>query len=215
MPGAFPPLAGNPSVQDSDHVRDVIVNGLEGEIVVFDQTYDAQMPPLPQLSAGQIEAVIGYVQSLGVAPVVTTTTVGSKAGDRQRGEELFVGSIGLRNGGPACYACHAAGPLPGAGLGPDLTGVFGRLGGEAGLVAWLASPPSPTMQPIFADHPLTAEEISDIVGFLGSVETTEGRPRLDGFLIGGFGGAAVLFGLMAVVLRRPRPSYVDRLRSKK
>jgi mono/diheme cytochrome c family protein len=79
VPGAFPPLAGNPTVMDAEYVRDVIRNGLSGPITVLGETYDAVMPPVTALDAGQIDSVIAYLQSLGGdggGGATTTTLLG-------------------------------------------------------------------------------------------------------------------------------------------
>lgn len=62
VPGAFPPLAGNPRVDDTDYVRDVTQNGLEGEIEVLGSTYDGLMPAV-ELSDDEMDAVIAFIQS--------------------------------------------------------------------------------------------------------------------------------------------------------
>lgn len=69
LSGTFPPLAGNPNVQDADYVEGVIRNGKQGELVVGGVTYNGQMPSFgDQLSDDEIVAVIDFVQNrLGVS----------------------------------------------------------------------------------------------------------------------------------------------------
>lgn len=217
VPGAFPPLAGNPNVTDPSYVADVIQNGLSGPIDVLGETYDASMPAITSLSPAQIEAVSAYVVNLagqGEAPA-TTVPSGPIEGDAVHGELLFIGSERLSAGGAACVSCHAAGSYSqgGAGLGPDLTAVAARLGGAGGLTAWLADPPSVTMQPVFADRPLSDSEIADLTAYFTGLEgdTAAGT---DWFIVLGLGGLLVLVGVTALFARRSRQSYVDRLRSK-
>jgi mono/diheme cytochrome c family protein len=197
-------------------VVDIITNGKQGPITVDGVAYDGVMPPVAGLSDAQIEAVAGYVAGLAdtqtTAPP-TTTPSGPIAGDAVRGEDLFAGRIGLSGGGATCSSCHAAGPYAGASLGPDLTDAFSRLGGEPGLSGWLAAPPSATMQPIFTVHPLTDDEISDIVAFLGSVDGSQPDRGPDIVLAGAGIGVVLLFGVMTFAFRRPRGRYVDQLRS--
>lgn len=213
--GAFPPLAGNPRSADTAYVEDVIRNGQSGPIEVLGVTYDAVMPPV-SLTDGEISAIAAYVATFAedVTPS-TTAASGPVEGDTARGERLFAGAAGFENGGPACRACHSAGPVGfagGTGLGPDLTHTFDTLGGEAGLSAWLANPASPTMQPLFVDKELTEGEISDVTAFLGSV-TEEDRPGgIDLLWVGGALGLAVLLGLMALFIRGPQETYTQRLR---
>lgn len=219
VPGVFPPFVGNDRTTDPAYVAGVVRNGLQGPIEVGGETYDGVMPAFSQLSDAQVTAVAGYVASLsGAAPPdssTTTATVGPVEGDTDRGEALFRGSERLSAGGPACFSCHAAGSYSqgAGGFGPDLTGAFSRLGGAAGLSAWLANPPSPTMAPIFAAHPLTEDEIASLIAFLQVVEADEPANGLDWMVVGGLGGALGLMALMTFGLRRPRGTYVERLRS--
>ncbi len=215
MEGTFPPLAGNPNIADPNYVIDVIRNGKQGPITVDSVSYDGVMPPVGNLTDAQIEAVAAYVVELGSATPSagpSTTVPAATTGDADRGEDLFGGRMTLAAGGATCSSCHAAGPYGGATLGPDLTDVASRLGGEAGLTGWLAAPPSPTMQPIFGVHPLDEAEIADLVAFLVSVDGTAPARGPDVMLIGSAVGLAVLFVAMAIFFKRPRGAYVDQLR---
>lgn len=79
LPGAFPPLAGNPAVTDADpttHIK-VVLNGLQGK-VIDGVTYTTQMPPWADLlSDAQIAAVINHERSSwgNHAPNVTAKDV--------------------------------------------------------------------------------------------------------------------------------------------
>jgi len=68
LPPQFPPLLDNPNVEDSDYVRDVIMNGLSGEIEVLGQTYDGVMPSFPTLDDAQIDAIVAFVQNDLIVP---------------------------------------------------------------------------------------------------------------------------------------------------
>ena len=129
------------------------------------------------------------------------------ARDVEIGRELFLGTRDLAAGGPACVSCHSAPDLGGFGggrLGPDLTAAYGRLEGRKALGAWLASPPSAVMQPLFMDRPLEAEEILALVAFLkrgaetGAAET---EPQSVGFVLSGIGLAAALMVVFDVFWR--------------
>jgi len=65
VPGAFPPLAGNPAVTgDGKYVADVLINGLQGQIAVNGQPYNGVMPAwAAQLSDAQIAAVLTHIRS--------------------------------------------------------------------------------------------------------------------------------------------------------
>ena len=91
------------------------------------------------------------------------------AADVEKGRALFQGSKAFTAGAPACISCHAIagiGGLGGGKLGPDLTAAYSRLEGRKALVAWLAAPPSPVMQPLFTGHELNEDEILAVVALL-------------------------------------------------
>lgn len=220
--GAFPPLAGNPRVADPEYVSGVVRDGLTGPLEVLGQAYDGVMPAFAQLSDAEVAAVAAYVASLsgGTTPTTTPATTipaGPVAGDADQGRELFLGASRLVNGGAACVSCHAAGSsglFGGGALGPDLTQAFARLGGEAGLTAWLSNPPSPTMMPLFSERPLTADEIAHITAYLAAADSA-GEPAGGGgwFLLAGLAGLAALILFLALAVRGARGTYADKLRS--
>ena len=80
--------------------------------------------------------------------------------------------------------------LGGGRLGPDLTNVYERLKGRAALSAWLMAPGTETMQPIFKNHPLSAEEIHALVAYF---ESTTAEPS-GGFLHGASDFSVVRIG---------------------
>ncbi len=82
LSGQFPPLLGNPNVDDSAYVADVVTNGLQGEITVLGETYDGVMPSFSTLSDDEIAAVTAYLQADFDAPATA-------------GDEAAIG-----NGGP-------------------------------------------------------------------------------------------------------------------
>lgn len=219
IPGSFPPLKGNPNVADQAYVESVIADGLSGPIDVNGEAYDAVMPAV-SLSDDERASVAAYVATLAEGGGTTDTTEAAppEPGDPARGQSFFEGASRFENGGGACVACHTAGEVGnfgGPGLGPDLTDVSEQLGGEAGLSAWLASPPSPTMTPIFADRPLTEAEIADLAVFLGIAPDQDKAPTSPDWLaIGGLAGLLVLVAGMAIAWRGMRQTYVERLRSR-
>lgn len=66
--GQFPPLKGNPRVQDAGYVRTVLANGLEDAIEVAGVQYEGQMPAFTTLRDDEVEAVIAYIQNDFVVP---------------------------------------------------------------------------------------------------------------------------------------------------
>jgi mono/diheme cytochrome c family protein len=222
-PGVFPPLAGNPNAADGDHVATVVTEGLSGPLEVLGQSYNNVMDPL-DLSDDDLAAVVEYVGGLagngggGETPSSTTPPEPPETGGVAAGRDLFVGGTQLTEGGPACAACHTAGSVGnhgGSGLGPDLTDVAERRGGELGLAAWLSDPPTETMAELFATDPLTEAELADLSAFLvDAPEQDDPDGAVDTLALAGVVGALILLGGMAVAFRGMRQTYVERLKAK-
>ncbi len=121
--------------------------------------------------------------------------------DIAEGRALFLGTMKLKNGGPSCVGCHTVNSMQGLGggrLGLNLTRAYARLEGRKGLSAWLVSPPSLVMNPIFKEYPIDEEEVLPLVAFLKN-ETERDEPEnataMINFLLYGIGGAVVLLVL--------------------
>lgn len=136
--------------------------------------------PMPNqnLSLSEIDSLLAY---LGVAqpehdqPAVEAAAV---QGSAQTGRDLFSGAQSFTAGGTACIACHDSAALgaPGGGLlGPDLTQVVQRYGGEAGLRATLGTIAFPSMVPLYQNRPLLPQEQADLTAFLAQ-STTQSAP---------------------------------------
>jgi mono/diheme cytochrome c family protein len=67
--GTFPPLIGNPNIDDAAYVEDVIRNGLDTE------DFPGQMPAQSTLSDAEVAAVIAYIQAGFVLPATPTVDV--------------------------------------------------------------------------------------------------------------------------------------------
>jgi mono/diheme cytochrome c family protein len=124
--------------------------------------------------------------------------------DIELGRELFIGRVPLKNGGASCISCHnthGLGGLGGGTLAPDLTTVFERYEGRKALATWLTAPATPTMQSVFKQHPLDAEEVLPLVAYFQ--HTLERSPedvstvRLN-FVLIGFAGTLLLLGAFDV-----------------
>jgi mono/diheme cytochrome c family protein len=129
-----------------------------------------------------------------------------KPGNAERGRELFIGKELLTNGGPSCVTCHTAyglGRQEGGKLGPELTKAYERLGGRASLTARLWAPATPTMQPVYKNHPLELDEVMCLVAYLEQ-EAKEGveqssAPPLKFFMMG-LGGTVLLLAALSFLL---------------
>lgn len=83
------------------------------------------------------------------------------------GRDLFTGHARFQNGGPACIVCHATAGVgfPNGGtLGPNLSGLYNKLG-PVGAKAVFETLYFPAMVPIYSRHPLTANEQGDLLAF--------------------------------------------------
>ena len=216
IPGSFPPLSGNPNVQDAAYVKTVVTEGLSGPIEVLGETYDGVMPPFASLSDAEIDAVTVYIQA-DVFEAADGETL--EPGDAATGEAIFLGANRLESAGPACVGCHTAAnhqSLSGYTLGPDLTDLAVRYGGEEAVAAALSNPPSATMQPLFDGAPIADQERADLAAYFDSISDAEiSRSPVDLMLVGGVIGAIIFFALMLLAPRSRKPGFAKQLRSKK
>ncbi len=125
------------------------------------------------------------------------------------GRDLFLGETKLENGGTACISCHSMHDMPvlgGGRLGPDLTQVFEKYKDRKTLGTWLASPGTPTMQPVFRQHEMTPEEIHALSAYFNaSAQESTSDPaaaRLSFLLLGLFAAAVMVFGMDVLWKRR-------------
>ena len=181
---------------------------------LLEEARGAVMPTLPGMTrdlAGklldliQVESALPKSQFVGIQVSDRPLT----AADVARGGRLFTGTDAFKNGGPACASCHTTRQLMGFGggtLGPDLTSAFARLEGRKALGAWLSSPPSLTMQPVFQSHALEGDEILPLVAYLKSCAESgdapvRAQPSLE-FVLVAVAAAAGLLVLMDLLWRR-------------
>jgi len=183
---------------------------------LFQEARGVLMPTLPGLTPDMVDAIILLIEA--ESKLEKSQFVGMQVSDRPftpqdiaRGRAIMRGDVPQVGGGPSCLSCHTVrgmGALGGGRLGPDLTKVYERLQGRKGLATWLSAPATSTMQAVFRDTPLDAEEILPVVAYLedaarqGGEDTGVGRVT---FLLLGLGGAAaVLIGMDGAWRRRFR-----------
>jgi mono/diheme cytochrome c family protein len=176
---------------------------------------DAQgmtMPGFVDLNEEFGEELLQYIdrQSSGGATAATAPVMG----DANRGRTIFVGAKPLANGGTACMACHRAAAVASGGgrLGPELTLVHRKLGGDRGLPPWLSNPPTRVMTAVYRSRPLTAAEVADLSSFFR--ETSEASQQLSNaplhrVQLFGIGGSLFVF-IVAGVFWRGRIRSVRR-----
>ncbi len=167
-----------------------------------DEASGAVMPNIAGMSRDQAERLMDLIDAESL--LEESAFAGLSIGDEpftqahiDRGERLFLGTQALENGGPACMACHAStqiGGLGGGRLGPDLSRAYERLQGRKSLAAWLQSPATEVMRPVFKDHALTNEEIVAMVAYL------EDRAQAGGEAPRTFQAAVLVLGLVGAAL---------------
>ncbi|KAB2891045.1 MAG: c-type cytochrome [Desulfobulbaceae bacterium] len=123
-------------------------------------------------------------------------------GDPQRGKALFAGTTSFAQGGAPCLACHGIagrgmGMAGGASFGPDLTSIFDDYGAE-GIVGTLDDLTFPSMEPIYATRPLTAEEQADVGAFLAKTAEEAQLPTVSRMTGHVAIGLAVISALLVV-----------------
>lgn len=220
--GPFPALAGLPAMRDADFVESAVREGRPG------------MPGNGQLPPEQIEALVQYlVTSFGGGAGAKTGADGQAgesgdpgaadgsplpAGDPARGESYFLGSARLENGGAPCVSCHAAGNagnLAGGLLGPALTGLVAKFGGEAGVAGVLAQPAFRVMRASYAGKALSDQERADLAAFFAAAaegRVSGGAPFPRSFWLVSVLGAGGLFLAMGLFWPRRGTSPAQRLR---
>jgi mono/diheme cytochrome c family protein len=68
LAGQYPPLLGNPNVDDAAYVAETINNGKQGELVVLGETYNGVMPSFSTLTDDEVAAITAYIQNDFEAP---------------------------------------------------------------------------------------------------------------------------------------------------
>jgi mono/diheme cytochrome c family protein len=171
------------------------------------------MPTLPGITRDRVNKLIDLVEAESKLP--KSQFAGSLVSDRPLtdadvalGAQLFRGEKRFTAGAPPCMTCHTTAELGGLGggrLGPDLTTAYSRLEGRKAVAAWLASPPSLTMQPVFKKAPLESDEVLALVAYLKSVAEQglgEATPPTLPFVLAGCGGAGLVLFAFDFLWRR-------------
>jgi len=165
--------------------------------------------PMPNqgLSTSDVTAVLAYLETAAAQPSAPAAAGQAASapvqGNPAIGKDLFTGVTRFQNGGPPCMACHSVGgigALGGGQLGPDLTGAGAKYGGAAGLNAFVAGSPTPTMKAVWSRQPLTTEESASVVAFVGQAEVTQ-RPAEAVWQLGGLAALGLVVLLAVAGLR--------------
>ena len=201
-------------IQEPDKMR------VEGDSIATQLLKEHQNFPMPNyaLSENDVRDILGYIaaESGEELPTLTpppppetepknTNSVPTPIkGDPAIGRAYFIGAKRFRNGGPACMSCHGNADIPGLGggsLGPDLTKVYLRMGGEVGLKSVIQSSPFPTMQGVFSKKPVTEEEATHLVAYFAQTENLKEK-KLNFKIVGiSFGGFILMYILFHLIWR--------------
>lgn len=151
--------------------------------------------------------VAGGSRTTGTIALQSISAHEPPTGNMESGRDLFMGRLHFENSGPPCMGCHNIGSngiLGGGALGPDLTNVTTKRS-QSELAAILSNSGAvnvPVMQPIYAEHPLTAEEQADLLAFMAA---SAGQPEANReWLVVGISLAGLLaaIGLLELVYHR-------------
>lgn len=122
-----------------------------------------------------------------------------------QGKALFTGERRFAKGGAPCVGCHAFTypGVAGGNLAADLTYIHEGMG-EQGMRGVLKSLKFPTMKKIYADRPLTDEEITALIAFAGDASAQKGGGKSRLFPAAGAGILVVLLAGLTLYKRRIR-----------
>ena len=175
-----PDLKGVTARRDRDWLIRFLLNpqALESDPAVVEMIRAADgmtMPAIDGMTRERAERLIEFMAERSAATVPSATPASEPPltpTDVAQGRAFFIGASKLSGNGPACVACHTTADLdaPGGGrLGPDLTAVHGRLGGNRGLAAWLGATPTPMMRAVYRNAGLTPPETRALTAYFEAV----------------------------------------------
>lgn len=177
---------------------------------ILEESRGVIMPKVGGLTPFIVQSLLDFIkdESTKEKSVFGASTLADRSltpNDIVNGRALFIGETTLKNNGPSCIGCHSIsgeGALGGGLLGPDLTDVYGRLGGKVALATWLSSPASEIMGPIYGKHPIDEEEVLPLVAFFkdkSNSKVNEASMHDFNFLIIGFIGLAAMLILFDLI----------------
>lgn len=176
---------------------------------LFNKFKQKKMPD-QDLSPDEVMAILEFIKSGGSGSTPRDSKPASSAtpADIALGKDLFLGKVRLKNEAPSCISCHGAGGvglLGGGTLALDLTQVYSKYE-DKGLSKSLSKPGFRVMKEIFADKPLTDDEVFALKAFLYQTDQ-EGNQSMGNrkkFIFLGMGACAVLLGVTDFIWRKRR-----------
>lgn len=192
------------------HPTDVLNSGDPYALKLKDEARGAIMVPIVGMTPALADELLNLIDAESALEEsqfkgMVVSTEPFTARDIDQGRAYVLGTASLSGGGAACISCHSVrgvGALGGGRLGPDLTLVYQRLGGDSprkNLTAWLTSPATTTMAAMFRSQPLSTDEINGLVAFFEHSAQQGGEEDASGslafLLLGVIGGICVMIGL--------------------
>ena len=152
-------------------------------------------PSIPAAAAGTSAPATEQPPSMPAEIVATPELIAT-------GQALFSGKKQFGKGGAPCIACHAFSypGMQGGNLAADLTGLYTKMG-EQGIRGVLKSLKFPIMKKVYADRPLTDEEIGALLAFFKDAAARKGSRCSSVYPLAGV-GLFVLFILGLTLYKR-------------
>ncbi|MDZ7288935.1 MAG: cytochrome c [candidate division KSB1 bacterium] len=179
-------------------------------VELFKAARGVVMPALPGMTKARAEALLTLIAA--ESKLEKSQFAGVQISERpftpqdvETGRRIFLGTVSLKNGGPACISCHAVQGIKlfgGGTLAPDLTTVFERYQGRKTLATWLSAPATPTMGSVYKQYQLDGEEILALVAYF---QNTLARNPVDpstarlNFILIGLAGALLVIGFFDMI----------------
>lgn len=193
----------------------MIASGDADAKAIYGQYNNLIMPPFPQFSDGEMNALIDFLGTLSNAETVDTVPeIEIVYSDLQikEGQKFFTGQKSFFNGGPSCISCHdvASPGIEGGYLAKDLTDVYIRLG-EAGIMAMMTNAPFPAMNSAYVNNPIGQHEQKSIAGFLKSVSKNPVEAKTSSVMLMttfGIGGFFCVLILIMIIWRDRKKNSV-------
>ena len=177
--------------------------------------YGGEMPNLG-ISRKDAKKIIAFLQDVSPAALPSGTAPPAEPSQKPvetvvtpelvaQGRALFTGGKPFANGGAPCAACHSFGfsGVTGGALAVDL-GARAEAVGEQGFRGMLKNPNFPVMRSIYADKPLTGEEITALAVFAKDAVTRKSPPAGVYYPVAGVGVFVCLIVGLTLYKRRIR-----------
>ncbi len=177
---------------------------------IFADSKNQYMPPIQGMTAERGGFLLDLIKEESAKP--KSIFIGAQESTRpflpqdyEDGKAIFLGLKPLDEKGPACISCHTmhdTASLGGGRLGGDLTKFSEKKKDRNAVSAWLSNPAAEMMQPVFANKPMTEDEIHALTAYFeGSAKSSEADPsasRVAFLLMGLLLAIAIVFGFDAI-----------------